>query len=232
MVSDSSTAESLKPWYRQFCKRPTFHDDYLPTFNRPNVKLVDTRGRGVDGVTEKGLVFDGVEYEVDCIIFATGFEVGTAYTRRAGFEIHGRDGKTLTEHWSNGLRTLHGFYSHGFPNCFHMGVSQNGFTANFPHMLDEQSGHIVAMILEAKRRAAECLEPSAQAEAEWLETMKSKRAVIQEFLASCTPGYYNNEGKPAEGRGLTDIYGGGPVEFYDLLARWRDDGQMRGLEFR
>ena len=232
IVKDPATAESLKPWYRQFCKRPTFHDEYLPTFNRPNVKLVDTRGRGVDEITEKGLVFDGVEYEVDCIIFATGFEVGTAYTRRAGFEIHGRDGKTLTEHWSNGLRTLHGFYAHGFPNCFHMGVSQNGFTANFPHMLDEQSGHIVAMILEAMRRGATALEPTAEGEAEWLATMHSKRAQIQEFLASCTPGYYNNEGKPHEGRGLTDIYGGGPVEFYSMLAQWREDGEMEGLEFR
>jgi cyclohexanone monooxygenase len=232
IVKDPATAESLKPWYRQFCKRPTFHDDYLPTFNRPNVKLVDTRGSGVDEITERGLVFDGITYEVDCIIFATGFEVGTAYTRRAGFEIYGRDGKTLTEYWSSGLRTLHGFYAHGFPNCFHMGVSQNGFTANFPHMLDEQSGHVVAMILETKRRGATCLEPTPEGEAEWQATMNSKRAMIQEFLASCTPGYYNNEGKPQEGRGLTDIYGGGPVEFYSMLAQWREDGEMKGLTFR
>jgi cation diffusion facilitator CzcD-associated flavoprotein CzcO len=232
VVEDPATADSLKPWYRQFCKRPTFHDDYLPTFNRPNVKLVDTQGSGVERITEMGLVFGGVEYEVDCIIFATGFEVGTAYTRRAGFEIYGRGGKALTEHWSNGLRTLHGFYSSGFPNCFHMGVSQNGFTANFPHMLDEQSRHIVAMIIEATRRGATCLEPSAEAETEWLETMRSKRRMIQKFLSSCTPGYYNNEGKPEEGRGLADIYGGGPVEFYGMLEKWRDDGEMRGLEFR
>ena len=232
IVNNSATAESLKPWYRQFCKRPTFHDEYLPTFNRPNVKLVDTQGRGVDRITEKGLVFDGVEYEVDCIIFATGFEVGTAYTRRAGFEIHGRRGQTLTEYWSKGLRTLHGFYSHGFPNCFHMGVSQNGFTANFPHMLDEQSRHVVAMIVETKRRGARSLEPTAEAEEEWLEIMRSKRRMIQDFLSSCTPGYYNNEGKPEEGRGLADIYGGGPVEFYGMLGKWRDDGELRGLELR
>ena len=142
IVKDKRTAEALKPWYRQFCKRPTFNDEYLPAFNRPNVTLVDTMGRGVDRITEKGLVFDGVEYEVDCIIFATGFEVGTAYTRRAGFEVYGRDGKTLSENWANGLKTLHGFCSAGFPNCFHMGVTQNALTANFPHMLDEQARHI------------------------------------------------------------------------------------------
>ena len=230
IVEDPATAESLKPWYRQFCKRPTFHDEYLPAFNRPNVKLVDTQGHGVERITENGLVFGGVEYRVDCIIFATGFEVGTAYTRRAGFEIYGREGKTLTEHWASGLRTLHGFYSNGFPNCFHMGVSQNGFTANFPHMLDEQSRHIVAMIIEATRRGATCLEPSAEAEAEWLETMRSKRRMIQKFLSSCTPGYYNNEGKPDQTAAQNGFYGGGAIAFFQLLDEWRSQGDLAGLE--
>src|ERR1700722_8536327 len=118
IVKDPKTAEALKPWYRQFCKRPTFNDEYLPTFNRPNVTLVDTQGKGIDRITEKGVVFEGVEYEVDCIIFATGFEVGTAYTRRAGFEVYGRGGQSLKDRWSDGMKTLHGFFSHGFPNCF------------------------------------------------------------------------------------------------------------------
>jgi cation diffusion facilitator CzcD-associated flavoprotein CzcO len=182
VVEDKATAEALKPWYRQFCKRPTFNDEYLPTFNRPNVKLVDTKGRGVDRVTEAGLVFDGVEYEVDCIaptggeqtrthgdrsgLYATGFEVGTAYTRRAGYEIYGRAGQTLTEYWKHGTRTLHGFYSHGFPNCFHLGILQNALTPNFPHMLDEQVRHIAEVIQQAEQRQAQVIEPTAEAEAE------------------------------------------------------------------
>ncbi len=92
VVKDRATAEALKPYYRQFCKRPCFHDEYLDTFNRPNVRLVDTKGRGVERVTENGVVVDGVEYAVDCLIYATGFEVGTEYTRRAGYEMYGRDG--------------------------------------------------------------------------------------------------------------------------------------------
>src|SRR5581483_5741125 len=92
VVKDPATAEALQPWYGQWCKRPTFNDDYLPTFNRPNVKLVDTSGKGVERVTEDGVVVDGVEYKVDCLIFATGFEVGTAYTRRAEFAMYGRNG--------------------------------------------------------------------------------------------------------------------------------------------
>jgi cation diffusion facilitator CzcD-associated flavoprotein CzcO len=232
IVKDKRTAESLKPWYRQFCKRPTFNDEYLPAFNRPNVTLVDTMGRGVDRIAEKGLVFDGVEYEADCIIFATGFEVGTAYTRRAGFDVYGRGGKALSENWANGLKTLHGFCSVGFPNCFHMGVTQNALTANFPHMLEEQARHITELIRHAKSQEARCIEPTAEAEAEWVATIKEKAMNNQDFLEACTPGYYNNEGKPEKGFGLAgELYGGGPVEFHDLIRKWREAGEMKGLRF-
>src|ERR1700722_9403529 len=231
IVKDKKTAEALKPWYRQFCKRPTFNDEYLPAFNRPNVTLVDTQGRGVDRITEKGLVFDGVEYEVDCIIFGTGFEVGTAYPRRAGFEIYGRGGQTLTEYWADGLKTLHGFYSSGFPNCFHMGITQNGLTENFPHMLEEQARHISEVIRDTKQQEERSLEPTAEAEAEWVATIREKRAISQNFLQECTPGYYNNEGGSLEGGGgfLGEQYGGGPLEFHDIIRKWRADGQMKGM---
>ena len=232
MVKDEQTAEALKPWYRQFCKRPTFNDEYLPAFNRPNVTLVDTQGRGVERISERGLVFDGVEYEVDCIIFATGFEVGTAYTRRAGFEVYGRGGKALSEYWKGGMRTLHGFCSAGFPNCFHMGITQNGLTANFPHMLDEQAQHITDLIRHAKAQEARCIEPTEEAEAEWVATIKEKAMNNREFLEACTPGYYNNEGMPAQGTGLAgELYGGGSVEFHDIIRKWRSEGQMKGLRF-
>jgi cation diffusion facilitator CzcD-associated flavoprotein CzcO len=232
VVKDKQTAEALKPWYRQFCKRPTFNDEYLPTFNRPNATLVDTRGRGVDRITEKGLVFDGVEYEADCIIFATGFEVGTAYTRRAGFEVYGRGGKPLTEYWADGLKTLHGFCSVGFPNCFHMGITQNALTANFPHMLEEQARHITELVQHAKSQEARCIEPSPEAEAQWVATIKEKALNNREFLEACTPGYYNNEGKPSQGTGLAgELYGGGPVEFHELIRKWRTELQMKGLQF-
>src|SRR5262249_33825489 len=141
IVADPATAQALKPYYRQFCKRPCFHDEYLQTFNRPNVMLVDTDGKGIERVTEKGVVVAGVEYELDCLIYATGFEVGTDYTRRAGYEVYGRGGATLTQRWKDGVRTLHGMHSRGLPNCFIMGPQQAGFTVNFPHMLNEQSQH-------------------------------------------------------------------------------------------
>jgi len=229
-VGDAPTADALKPWYRQFCKRPTFNDDYLPTFNRPNVTLVDTEGQGVERITERGLVFGGVEYEVDCIIFATGFEVGTAYTRRAGFEIYGRGGQRLTDHWAQGLRTLHGFYSHGFPNCFHMGVNQNALTVNFPHMLDEQARHIAEVVHHAEERQAQTVEPTAEAEAAWVQTIKETALLNLKYRMDCTPGYYNGEGRAGEGQGLFDgIYGPGPLVFFPLIRAWRADGKMDGL---
>jgi cyclohexanone monooxygenase len=230
VVQDKATAEALKPWYRQFCKRPTFNDDYLPTFNRPNVKLIDTKGSGVDRVTEKGLVVDGVEYEVDCIIFATGFEVGTAYTRRAGYEIYGRGSQTLTDYWANGTRTLHGFYSHGFPNCFHLGILQNALTPNFPHMLDEQVRHIAEVIQHAEQRQARVIEPTAEAEAEWVQTIRDTPNAGEKFYMQCTPGYYNGEGKEGHGGLFSGLYGAGPVAFYDLVRDWRSTG-MKGLQF-
>ena len=231
MVGDPETAEALKPWYRQFCKRPCFHDDYLKTFNRPNVTLVDTKGRGVDRITEKGIVANGVEYELDCIIFATGFEVGTAYTRRAGYDITGKGGLTLSDKWANGLRTLHGFQTNGFPNCFFMGVTQGGFTANFPHMLNEQSLHIAYMISQVMDSNANCLETSVRGEDEWVNTIKQMAMFNQKFLEECTPGYYNNEGQPGVGNSLIgSAYGGGPEAFFQILRDWRAEGGMQGVE--
>ena len=229
IVSDPSTAEHLKPWYRQFCKRPCFHDDYLATFNRPTVELIDTDGLGVDCVTEKGVVVKGVEYEVDCLIYATGFEVGTNFSRRAGYEIYGIGGKSLTEHWQDGARTFHGFHSHGFPNCFIVSGVQSGFTVNFPHMLEEQARHIAHILEHAQTNDIKRIEVTEKSEEWWVERIISLSQNNIQFLESCTPGYYNNEGKPAARGVQSGSYGGGPVAFVQVLEQWRAEGDMRGL---
>lgn len=232
IVNDPGTAEALKPYYRQFCKRPCFHDEYLGAFNQPNVTLVDTQGRGVERMTENSVVVDGREYELDCLIFATGFEVGTSYTRRAGYEIVGREGQTLSDKWADGLRTLHGFQTNGFPNCFFMGVTQGGFTANFPHMLNEQSKHIAYMISHGVDNNVHCIETSKEAEDEWVHTIEQMSVFYQSFLENCTPGYYNNEGKPGRSNSLLGSqYGGGPEAFFQILHDWREEGSLKGLNF-
>jgi len=239
IVNDPNTAEALKPYYRQFCKRPCFHDQYLDTFNRPNVHLVDTEGRGVKRITPTGIVVEErnaagelveVDYEVDCIIYATGFEVGTDYTRRAGYELYGRDGVTLTEKWHDGASTLHGMHSRGFPNCFIFSNVQSGFTVNFPHMLNEQSKHLAYILSEAAERRVTVIEAEADAEAAWVDTIVGLSQMNQRFLESCTPGYYNNEGRPGERSVKNGSYGAGSIAFIKVLEQWRADGDLAGLE--
>ncbi len=230
LVENEAAADALKPWYRQFCKRPCFHDDYLPTFNRPNVTLVDTKGHGVERVTEKGVVANGREYEVDCLIYATGFEVGTEYTRRAGYELIGRDGVKLSEKWKDGMSTLHGMHSRGFPNCFMLSPAQAGFTANFPHALNEQSKHVAYIIDHARENDARTVEASEKAESDWVETIIQLARLGRKFLESCTPGYYNNEGKPGDRSGQNTSYGAGSPAFFKLLEDWRNEGSLEGLE--
>ena len=229
-VVDKDTAERLKPWYNQFCKRPCFHDDYLATFNRPNVTLVDTQGLGVQQITERGVVVDGVEYELDCLIFATGFEVGTSYAQRAGYEIKGRSGQTLTEKWQDGVSTLHGMHSRDFPNNFIFAIAQSGFTVSYPHMLNEQSKHAAYIIAECQKRGIKVVEASEQAEADWVQTVIDSAISRQEFAEECTPGYYNNEGKPSALAAQNGAYGRGPIAFIKLIEQWRAEGAMQGLE--
>ncbi len=239
IVKDPKTAEALKHWYRPWCKRPTFNDDYLPTFNRPNVTLVDTNGKGVDRLTEKGVVVDGVEYELDCLIFATGFEVSRAtYTHQAAIEIIGRDGVRLGDYWARGMRTYHGLMSHGFPNCYHMGFTQTGYTPNFTYQLDKQAQHLAAVFTDVNARGYKALEPTQEAEEAYLRLVLAPTA-MSEYLASCTPGYYNAEGAGADGSGVSAAdgflqghYPEGGLKFYEMLAEWRARGDYAGLVVR
>ncbi|HEY5070925.1 MAG TPA: NAD(P)/FAD-dependent oxidoreductase [Caulobacteraceae bacterium] len=230
IVKDPATAAALKPWYRQFCKRPCFHDDYLAAFNRPNVTLVDTGGAGVERITPAGVVAGGIEYPVDCLIYATGFEVGTEYTRRSGYELHGRGGVTLTQKWADGVKTLHGLHARDFPNCFIVSNAQSGFTVNFPHMLNEQARHIAYIVGHCLERQIRTVEASEQAQAAWVKTIVSLAVMREKFAAECTPGYYNNEGRPNPKAVQNGFYGAGPIAFVKVLEDWRAAGKMEGLE--
>lgn len=193
IVADPATAEALKPWYGYFCKRPCFHDEYLQTFNRDNVTLVDTRGRGVQRITESAVVVDGVPYELDCLIFATGFEVGTDYCRRTDFELIGRGGVSLTEHWRDGVRTFQGLCTTEFPNCFIESIAQAGLTVNFPYLLDVQATHAAWIIARALERGIAEVEATPAAESAWVDTVVTRSAASAERAQTCTPGYYNRE---------------------------------------
>jgi cation diffusion facilitator CzcD-associated flavoprotein CzcO len=228
-IEDADTAEALKPWYNQFCKRPCFHDEYLPTFNRPNVHLVDTGGRGVDRITADGVVVGDTEYKLDCLIFATGFEVGTSYAQRAGYEIRGRGGATLTERWGEDMTTLHGFLTPDFPNLFVFSLDQSVVTVNFTHILTEQAEHVAYILGRCRAEGINRVEANRDAAAAWAQTVQDS-ARDPTYSRECTPGYYNNEGKTGIGGFTARTYGPGPVAFYRLLAAWRDAGDMAGID--
>ena len=232
LVNDKDTAESLKPYYRQFCKRPCFNDEYLSSFNLPGVHLIDTDGRGVERFTEKGLVANGEEFELDCVIFATGFEVGTDYTRRSGYDLIGRNGQSLKDKWADGIATLHGMQTAGFPNCFIISQAQSGFTVSFPHAMNEQAKHIAYIINQVRQSNANVVEVTAQAEQEWVQEIIKMSRLSESFQAECTPGYYNNEGKPNPKSVQNGSYGAGPVKFFKVIEDWREDGTLQGLELR
>jgi cyclohexanone monooxygenase len=233
IVADEATAQRLKAWYRQLCKRPCFHDEYLQSFNLPSTELVDTDGKGVERITAKGLVVAGREYEVDCIIYASGFEVGTAHTRRMGFDVIGRDGLRLSEHWAEGMRTKHGMFVHNFPNMFVVQVQHAAnLISNVPHNLTEAGKTIALILRHALDTGATEVEVTRKAEDDWLELLRSGPGT---FLGTteCTPGYYNNEGQPTvHGRDFLLGYPLGAVAFFQYLDGWRSSGTFEGLVFR
>ena len=229
LVNDPKTAESLKPYYRQLCKRPCFHDEYLQAFNNDNVELIDTDGQGVKELSAEGIIHDGKEYKVDCIIFASGFEVGTDYSRRCGYQVSGIDGITLSEKWKDGLATFHGIHSKGFPNSFFYGPGQGPMTANFTHSLDEQSAHVAYILKQLDKKNMKYVEASEEAESDWINTIISKARNMQSFQEACTPGYYNNEGKPNTNP-ANNTYGGGALEYFKLLKDWRKNNKLQGLK--
>ena len=232
IVDDPATAEALKPYYRQFCKRPCFHDEYLQTFNRPNVRLVDTNGKGIERITETGIVAGGVEYELDCIIYASGFEVGTPMERRAGYEVYGRGGLALSAKWREGVSTMYGMQTHDFPNLFIFGLSQTGVSANIPHILDVQSRHVAYILKTAHDRQAQKVDVTSDAEQAWVKQVMDASVMSVDFLESCTPGYYNNEGQP-NGPMIrrNGSYAPGIMAFSRVLDAWRAVGNLAGIEF-
>ncbi|MCB2073165.1 MAG: NAD(P)/FAD-dependent oxidoreductase [Novosphingobium sp.] len=232
VIDDPKTADILKPWYRFLCKRPCFNDDYLPTFNRPNVTLVDVSDtRGIERITETGIVANGEEYEVDCIIYASGFESTTDLRRRYGIDaIEGRDGLSIYDHWANGFRTLHGMTVHNFPNLLFTGWLQGGVSGSTTLMYDQQGRHISYIVGETMKRGAQTFEPSARAEADWVRTIKENLALDKAFWESCTPGYNNNEGLEVTRYTIFgEPYGPGYDAFDELIGEWRDEGGMQGM---
>ncbi len=233
IVADPATADHLKAWYRQLCKRPCFHDAYLQAFNTPTVHLVDTDGKGVERITETGIVVGGTEYPVDCIIYASGFEVGTPLARRAGFDLVGRAGRKLSDYWAQGMRSKHGIHVHGFPNAFFVQPTQGAnLISNVPHNLTEAARTIAVMVHHAIDHGHREIEVSESAETAWIDLLRNSPGRMTSS-PDCTPGYYNNEGQdPGPAAKLNVGYPAGATAYFKYLDAWRASGQFEGLVFR
>ena len=225
IVADTETAQKLKAWYRQLCKRPCFHDAYLQAFNTPGTHLVDTAG--------KGFVVAGVEYEVDCIIYASGFEVGTPFEQRAGFDLTGRGGLKLSEAWGEGMKSLHGIHVRDFPNAFFVQPTQGAnLISNIPHNLTESGRTIAMTIRHALDQGAKEVEVTAEAQEAWVNLLLTGMGRML-GAPDCTPGYYNNEGQdPGPAARLNVGYPQGASAFFKYIDGWRNSGAFEGLAFR
>jgi cyclohexanone monooxygenase len=226
-VHDPRVAAALKPYYSRFCKRPQFSDEYLPTFNRPNVTLIDTQGRGLDRITRTGLVFDGREYPVDLIVHATGFEFAVPATRSGGFEAYGPGGKTFSERRAQGVRSLHGIMFSGFPNLFVIGgLHQAAVSVNVPLVFGDQARHTALAVQDLLGKGARVAEVTAEAEDAWAEVIARRSMFDPEASRNCTPGAYNNDGistDPGMPSVFATAFGGGPAEYAEMLEAWRHD---------
>ena len=232
VVQDPRTAQKLKAWYRQLCKRPCFHDEYLQAYNNPNTHLVDTDGKGVECITETGVVVAGREYELDCIIYASGFEVGTPFTQRSGYDLTGRDGQALSEYWADGMRTLHGIHVHGFPNAFIVQPFQGAnLISNVPHNLVDSARTLATIMRHALDSGFGAVEVTKDAEDAWLELLHSGPGGTLGG-PDCTPGYYNNEGQElGASQWLPRGYPYGASAYFTYIDNWRNSGTFDGLEF-
>jgi cation diffusion facilitator CzcD-associated flavoprotein CzcO len=227
-VEDSDVAELLKPWYKLFCKRPCFNNDYLPAFNQENVHLIEMSSKGEERVTKTGVSVGDTEYPLDLIVYSSGFEFGGDLCQSMGVEILGNDGLTLSDKWDKQVATLHGMFTRKFPNLCIMNFIQTGYTQNNTHALGEQAQHIAYVLKQMMDRGVQKFEPSEEAEQGWVKTIMELGQQQYDYIQDCIPGYYTKEGDTEKWL-ESSFYGKGSPAFFDMLEKWRQTGQLNGL---
>ncbi|PPJ50248.1 hypothetical protein CBER1_04875 [Cercospora berteroae] len=234
IVKDKSTAEKLQAWYGSWCKRPSFHDEYLQAFNKPNVTLIDTDGKGLDGYTKSGILLDGAEFEIDALILATGFTFDPALdpSEKMRTAIQGRNGLTMKDYWNQPESgTVFGVAMPGFPNMFSTFLRGSPTTWNSMHIMEMAAALFIGVVQQAQKRTREggriVVEASKEGERRYGEEV-AKRAGWFSVLPTCTPGYFTEEGaasfqKPeqkSEEEKFNEAkrmpWGAGPVDFRDM----------------
>ncbi|MFC8663064.1 flavin-containing monooxygenase [Streptomyces sp. NPDC057199] len=237
MVEDPKTAEALKPCYASWCKRTAWSDEYYPTFNRPNVTLVDVP-LGVERITEKGVVAGGTEYEVDLIVFASGFEASNpSVWELVRFPLVGRNGVSLNEYWSDEFRTMHGMMVANFPNYLQLTLMGTGLGANYLYGSGNQARHVAWIVKHCLYEGITAIEPTKDAEDAWWEEIVRSQggpgdevgAAMKKFRGECTPSYFNSDGEATHRKGIMTNIHAKPLTYFQILEEWRT-GELRGLK--
>lgn len=229
IVTDPAVADGLKPWFGYMCKRPCFNDEYLDAFNRENVTLA-AAPTGIDGITVDGIVVGGKHYEVDCIVFATGFETGSGPAGIYGYDVLGRDGRSMQEYFSDGAKTMHGFFTHGFPNFVELGMSQTAYYVNFVYMLDRKARHAARLIRHVLDNGIGAFEPTVEAESSWVAKVRASNEPRVAYWAACTPGYYNGQGDVSKAV-FNEVYNSSEIDFWNMIEGWWEAREFEGLTF-
>ncbi|MBC2667664.1 flavin-containing monooxygenase [Novosphingobium piscinae] len=232
LIDDPRTAEALKPWYHHMCKRPLSSNDYYPAFNRPNVTLIDVSDtQGIQELTERGFIANGEEHPVDCVIFASGFEVTSDLDRRWGIaQFEGAEGLSIYDHWRDGPLTFHGITTHGFPNMAFIGYIQGGINSSVTEHFGRQGAHAAWIFAQCLQRGVTRVEPTREAMDGYVATYTAIKPDVSALQQRCPPGYFNNEGEANPKWALFPGWGYGWDNFEAMLAEWRAKGDMAGMD--
>ncbi|TLD18573.1 hypothetical protein PspLS_10156 [Pyricularia sp. CBS 133598] len=204
VVKNPETADKLSPWYYSWCKRPSFHDHYLQTFNQDNVTLVDTDGKGITGYTSKGLIANGENIDVDVLILATGFQLfGTnaKISDSTGSTIIGVNGLHMDEAWraKNFLTPYMGLSMREFPNLFALFFTGSGTSYNLTSPQGYLARLIAHVVSNIERQTGDksnrvVLRPTIAAQEEYSAELR-KNVAWKSVMKICTPTYFTGEGQ-------------------------------------
>nr|PZN72165.1 MAG: cyclohexanone monooxygenase [Bacillota bacterium] len=222
IVKDPQVAERLAPYDHPFgTKRPPLEHGYYEAFNRDNVTLVDVRRAPIVAVTPTGLRTAEAEYELDALIFATGFDAMTGSLLR--IDIRGRGGLPLREKWAEGPRTYLGLATAGFPNLFMItGPQSPSVLSNMPVSIEQHVEWIAGCIRYMLERDLQIIEAEEQAEENWV---KHVTEVAEQTLYPKANSWYVGANIPGKPRIFYPYVGG--VGTYRQIC---DDVAEKGYE--
>lgn len=224
IVKDPETARKLMP-RDLYAKRPLCDSGYYATFNRPNVSLVDVKETPIEEITEKGIrTADGVEHELDVLIFATGFDAVDGNYKR--IDIRGRDNRSISDHWRNGPSSYLSVATSGFPNMF-MILGPNGPFTNLPPTIETEVEWVSDLIGHMQANNLEVMEAEQASERQWEITC---REIADQTLFARTESWIFGANIPGKTHAVY-FYMAGLGPFSEELAAVKADN-YRGFKFK